>query len=61
MAYVRKTEDEYQIHTNYGHGSGWEHELSEDTYSEALQRVKEYRQNAYGLKGIKIIKKRVKK
>ena len=59
MAYVRKTEDEYQVHTNYGYG--WEHELSEETRSEALQRVKEYRQNAYQLQGIKILKKRVKK
>lgn len=57
MAYVRKTRDEYEIHTNYGYG--WECELCEDSLREAKQRVREYRDNARGLQGIFIKKHRV--
>jgi hypothetical protein len=41
---TRKTRDEWQMWSNYGYG--WEHELSEDTFKEIKQRVKEYRENA---------------
>jgi hypothetical protein len=43
--YARKTRDEWQLHINYGYGDGWEHEISEDTRKEAIQRRKEYREN----------------
>lgn len=45
MAYQRKTRDEWQLFVNYGYGDGWEHETSEETYREARERVKEYRDN----------------
>ena len=59
MAYVRKTRDEYDIVTNYGYG--WEVECTEETIKEARQRKKEYIENARGLVGIKIVKRRVRK
>ena len=59
MAYVRKTYDEYDIVTNYGYG--WEVECTEETMKEARQRKKEYLENACGLIGIKIVKRRVRK
>lgn len=59
MAYIRKTYDEYNIVTNYGYG--WEVECTEETLYEAKQRKKEYIENASGLIGIKIVKRRVKK
>lgn len=58
VAYVRKTYDEYDIVTNYGYG--WEVECSEPTMKEARQTKKEYIENASGLIGIKIVKRRVK-
>lgn len=45
MAYVRKTRDEYRLHVNYGYGDGWEHEVTEDTWTEASNRRTEYREN----------------
>ena len=59
MAYIRKTEDEYQIVTNYGYG--WEVEVTEPTRAEARKTAKEYLENAQGLMGIKIVKKRIRK
>lgn len=59
MPYVRKTRDEYQIHVNYGYGDGWEHECTEDTYREARQRRKEYRENCPQYP-TKIVRRRVK-
>lgn len=44
MAYIRKTRDEVQLWANYG--NEWEHELSENTYREGRERLKEYRENA---------------
>lgn len=44
--YKRKTRDRYDIETNWGYG--WEVECSEYTYSEARQRLKEYRENSCG-------------
>lgn len=57
MAYQRKTEDEWQLHVNYGHG--WEHELSESTYKEARQRLKDYRDNCPQCP-TKLVKRRVR-
>lgn len=54
MAYQRKTKDVYNIVTNYGYG--WEVECKEDTYKEAKQRLKEYRENTNAQ--VKLEKKR---
>lgn len=54
MAYVRKTKDVYNIVTNYGYG--WEVECTEETYKEAKQRLKEYRENTTAQ--VKLEKKR---
>jgi hypothetical protein len=43
MSYKRKTRDEWQLHVNYG--QGWEHEISEDSFREARDRRREYREN----------------
>jgi len=59
MAYVRKTYDQYEVVTNYGYG--WETEVTEDTYIEALMRKKEYIENVRNLIGIRIVKRRVRK
>lgn len=58
MAYERKTRDEYEIVTNYGYG--WEIEVTEDTVKEARKRKREYLENAKGLVGIYIRKRRVR-
>lgn len=58
MAYERKTRDEYEIVTNYGYG--WEVEVTEDTVEEARKRKREYLENARGLVGIYIRKRRVR-
>ncbi len=34
------------VQVNYGYGHGWEDECVEKTRAEALQRLKEYRENA---------------
>lgn len=57
MSYKRKTRDEWQLWTNYGYG--WECEVAEETRSEIKQRYREYMENAYQLKGIKIKKCRI--
>lgn len=44
MSYKRKTKDEYRLLANYG--QGFEEEISEDTYTDIKQRLKEYRENA---------------
>lgn len=56
MSYTRKTEDEWQIHVNYG--QGFEHEISESTFREARERRKEYRENCPQYP-VKIVCKRV--
>ena len=58
MAYVRKTKDEYIVQGNYGYGHGFEDECSEETRKEALERLKEYRDNAPGI--YRLIVRRVK-
>lgn len=58
MSYKRKTYDEYDIVTNYGYG--WEVECTEETWEDAKRTKKEYLENARGLVGIKIVKRRVK-
>lgn len=57
----RKTRDEYQIHQFVGKGNGgWEVVCCEDTWSNAKQRLKEYRENMPEYP-VKLAKKRVKK
>lgn len=51
--YKRKTRDRYDIETNWGYG--WEVECSEYTYSEARQRLREYRDNSYGSLSIPLL------
>jgi hypothetical protein len=41
--YTRKTIDTWQLHVDYG--QGWEHEISESTWKEMKERLKEYREN----------------
>ena len=43
--------------SNYGYG--WEEELTEDTYAEAKEQLKTYRENCKNAQ-YKIIKKRIK-
>jgi hypothetical protein len=57
MAYIRKTQDEYQLLANYG--QGWEVETTEETRKEIKERLKEYRDNAPQY-SYKIVTKRVK-
>lgn len=54
--YTRKTKDVYVLQGNYG--CGWESVLEEDKRKDAMERLKEYRENQpqYPLK---VIKKRV--
>lgn len=42
--YKRRTRDTWQLHIDYG--QGWEHEVTEFSFSEIRQRAKEYRENA---------------
>lgn len=58
MAYQRKTEDEFQIHANYG--QGWEEETAEVTRKAALANLREYRENNPGVP-YKLVVKRVPK
>ena len=53
----RKTRDEWQLHANYG--QGFEHEISEDSWKEMRDRLKEYRENAPEYQ-YKAVKRRVK-
>ena len=43
MAYQRKTKDVWYLYANYG--QGWEHETTEETFREAREQVKCYREN----------------
>jgi hypothetical protein len=56
--YIRKTYDEYQIWSNYGYG--WEETCAEETYKEAKERLKEYRENQPQYPH-KIVKRQIRK
>ena len=45
MTYVRKTRDEWVIEGYYGDLYGWEEVTREDTRSEGLARLRDYREN----------------
>jgi hypothetical protein len=47
MAYTRRTRDVWTVQSNWGHG--WEDVTSEETYSEARERLREYRENEAGI------------
>ena len=53
--YRRKTRDTWQLHVNYG--LGWEHEITEDTYREAREARREYRENCPQYP-VKLVRKR---
>ena len=57
MSYIRKTEDEWVIQSNYGYG--WEDESCYDNYQEANYDIKEYRRSGYDAQ-YRLIKRRVK-
>ena len=59
MAYQRKTVDVFDVMTNYGYG--WEAEVTEVSLKDAVQTKKEYIENARGLIGIYIRKRRERK
>jgi len=58
--YHRKTVDEYEIQGYYTRQYGFETLVTEETYSEARKRLKEYRENEPGIV-FNLIKKRIKK
>ena len=57
MAYVRKTRDVWELHVDDCCGYGYEYELCEYSYSEAKQRLREYRENCPQYPA-KLVKKR---
>lgn len=58
MAYVRKTEDEFQIHQETP--EGWEEVCAEKTMRAARQTVRDYRENQPEFP-VKIVTKRIRK
>ena len=46
---ARKTKDIFEVQGNYGYGHGFECVTSEETFSEARIRIKEYRDNEPGV------------
>ena len=56
MAYIRKTEDEFEIQGDYG--QGWEMVTTETTRALARDQIKTYRMNEPGVP-FRFIKKRV--
>lgn len=57
MAYVRKTEDEWQVHGNNGYG--WEELSAYTCLKDANTDIRLYRSNQPGL--YKLVKRRVKR
>lgn len=58
MTYQRKTRDEWQVQGDYGYGHGYEEVTAADTRKEAMQYLREYRENEPGIP-FKIVCKRV--
>lgn len=54
----RKTVLEYVVQGNYGDGYGWEDLTAADNQKEALDNLKDYRQN--GTAPVRLIKRRTK-
>lgn len=59
MPYVRKTSDLWEIQGYYTPQYGWEAVTAEETFKEAKERIKEYRENEPGV-SFRLKKKRVK-
>jgi hypothetical protein len=57
MAYIRKTRDVYEVQGMYNDGFGWSVETTEDTYQEAREQIKCYRENCPQYE-FRIVKKR---
>lgn len=57
MPYVRKTHDEWEIHSDYG--SGFEYTVTGEDFFDAKRLLEEYRENEPQYRH-KIIKKRYK-
>lgn len=55
---VRKTRDEWHLEVDYGYGHGWEHEVTEETRAEGLERLREYRANCQY--AVRLVKRRVR-
>lgn len=49
MGYKRKTRDVFEIQGNYGFGHGWETVTAEESYREARDCLREYRDNEPGV------------
>ena len=58
MAYIRKTEDEYEIQARYPWNKGWEMVTVETTWKAAKEQRRCYRENEPGIP-FRIVKKRV--
>lgn len=43
--YQRKTVDVWEVQGNYGYGHGWEDVYSADSFKDARERLREYREN----------------
>ena len=56
--YQRKTVDEWRVYGNYGYGHSYEEVTCEETFREAKQRIKEYRENEPGIP-FKMVCKRI--
>jgi hypothetical protein len=48
-ARVRKTKDIWVVQGNYGYGHGWEDVTAAETWKEAKQNIREYRENESGV------------
>jgi hypothetical protein len=54
---IRTTADSWEVQGNYGHG--WECVTAEDTYKEAKERLKEYRENEGGPFRLRLKRERI--
>lgn len=58
--YIRKTVDEYHVQGYYSPSIGWETVTIDETYAEAKEMLRDYRENERGIP-FRIKKCRVKK
>lgn len=56
--YKRKTRDTWQFWIDYGHGCGFEHECTEETYAEMKENRRIYREELPKGARLKIVPKR---
>jgi len=48
----------YAVDADYGYGDGWEEVTAEDTRADALQRLREYRENDHYARRLRIVRRR---